>query len=527
MNTTADRAARPSSGEPAVPDAELITDIVPWWAERAPEHPALVEASGSWTYRELHDAAGRMRDALAGAGIGPGDRVMLVGENCRALVACFLGALALGAWPTIANPRLSDREIEAIQSHSQARRVLYTTGVSPRARSHAALAGAVALDDMGPGQLAIGPRDDAAVAEPIAGPPAERVAALVYTSGTTGQPKGVMLTHRNLLFTARVSGRLRGIHPPDHVYAVLPFSHILGLAGVLLGTLVHGGTVYLTPRFDPAATLAALRRDRLTLLLGTPSMFALMLDYARGKGLETLRPHDLRLISSAGAPLAPGSKEQIERLFGLPLYNGYGVTECSPTVSQTWLGEERPDISVGRVLPGLEVRLLDPDGAPVAPGAVGELFVRGPNVMKGYYRDPVATAAVIGPDGSFRTGDLARFEGAHLFIVGRAKELIIRFGFNVYPPEVEAVLNAHPDVVHSAVVGRAVEGDEEIVAFVQLSPGSTTTVRDLADHAARELAPYKQPSEIRLVDELPTSAPGKIRKVDLVKLAASPVARAT
>ncbi len=504
---------------------EQITGIVPYWAAHAPRQMALSEPGGSWTYQDLDASVTEMRRALAREGLGAGDRLMIVGENCRVLVAAFLAAVALDVWPAIVNPRLSEREIDAILAHSKARRILFTTAVSPRARDHAVRFGAVPLDERAAG-LSIAPGDNASPREPTDGSLAECVAALVYTSGTTGQPKGVMLTHRNLLFTARVSGRLRGLHPADHVYAVLPFSHILGLAGVLLGTLFHGGTVYLTPRFDPAATLAALRRDGLTLLLGTPSMFALMLDYARAKGLPTLTPHALRLISSAGAPLAPGVKAAVEALFGLPLYNGYGVTECSPTVTQTWLGEARPDTSVGRLLPGLSARLLDTDGAEVPAGEIGELFIRGPNVMKGYYRDPEATRAAIGPDGAFRTGDLARFDGEHLFIVGRAKELIIRFGFNVYPPEIEAVLNAHPDVVHSAVVRREVQGDDEIVAFVQMSPGAPATVRDLADHAARLLAPYKQPTEIRLMDELPTSAPGKIRKVDLIRLAAIPLARA-
>ena len=506
---------------PVTPDVGLIQSVVSDWAERTPDRPALVEATGSWSFRELARAVELTRSCLQPSGIAAGDRLMIVGENSRALVAAFFAAVSLDVWPAIVNPRLSEREIDAIQMHSQARRVLYTVAVSPRARAHADRAGAVAwaADDI-PG-LAIGPRDQSALPEIVEGGAADRVAALVYTSGTTGQPKGVMLSHRNLLFTARVSGGLRGLHADDHVYAVLPFSHILGLAGVLLGTLLHGGTIYLTPRFDPAASLAALRRDRLTMLLGTPSMFSLLLDYARAKGLRSLAPHHLRLISSAGAPLAPGVKRAVEDLFDLPLYNGYGVTECSPTVTQTWLGQARPDTSVGRLLPGLEAIVRLPDGSPAAPGGTGELYVRGPNVMKGYYRDAQATAAAIGADGAFRTGDLVRFEDEHMFVVGRAKELIIRFGFNVYPPEIEAVLNGHPAVVHSAVIGRPVEGDDEILAFVQLSPGSTTSVRDLADHAARHLAPYKQPTEIRIVPELPTSAPGKIRKSELARLAAA------
>ena len=327
----------------------------------------------------------------------------------------------------------------------------------------------------GLGPVGIGPLNEEVDPEQIDPDSANRVAALIYTSGTTGLPKGVMLTHRNLLFLADGSAKIRALAPEDRFYGVLPMSHAVGLSVVLLGTLLSGATLYLSPRFDPVAALATLERDRLTVMLGAPAMFSLLVEYAKLKGLRSLRFPELRIIASASAPLYAPLKSAVESLFGMVLHNGYGVTECSPTIAQTRIEAPRDDISVGPVFPGVEIKLVQRDDNPVADEEVGELRVRGPNVMKGYYRSPEETAAAIDAEGWFNTRDLARLEGDNLFIVGRTKELIVHFGFNVYPAEIEAVLNTHPDVVRSAVIGRSVdgaEGDEEVVAFVQLSPGS-------------------------------------------------------
>ncbi|MGC2326037.1 MAG: fatty acid--CoA ligase family protein, partial [Candidatus Sulfotelmatobacter sp.] len=368
----------------------------------------------------------------------------------------------------------------------------------------------------------IGPLNERVEPEPVEDEIQQRVAALIYTSGTTGLPKGVMLTHRNLLFVASVSAKIRSLSPDDRLYGVLPMSHAVGLSIVLLGSLVSGATLYLASRFDPVATLATLEKERLTVVLGAPAMFSLLADYAKLKGVQSLKFPALRIISSSGAPLQPTVKTQVESLFGMVLHNGYGVTECSPNIAQAVVGEPRTDTSVGRVLPGVEVQVVGSDQKPVADGEVGELWVRGPNVMKGYYHAPEETAAAINPDGWFNTRDLARLENGYLFIVGRSKELIIRFGENVYPAEVEAVLNAHPAVVRSAVIGRPVggaEGGEEVVAFVQLSPASPTSEADLAQHAARHLAPYKRPSQILLVPSMPLTPTGKVIKGELAKMA--------
>jgi long-chain acyl-CoA synthetase len=499
-----------------------ISDVIKPWAECSPDQLALVEASGSWTYRQLALAVTETQTWLLDSGVRPGDRVMLVCENCRAFVAILLALAGLDAWPALVSARLSANEVDAIREHCGARRVIYTTSVSAQARTHAKRHGAVTHDVASLGPISMGPLNEAVEPELVDADVTRRVAALIYTSGTTGLPKGVMLTHRNLLFVAAVSAKIRSLSPDDRLYGVLPMSHAVGLSIVLLGSLLSGATLYLTSRFDPVAALATLEKERLTIVLGAPGMFSLLADYAKLKGLQSLKFPALRIISSSGAPLQPTVKSQVESLFGMVLHNGYGVTECSPNISQAVVGERRTDTSVGRVLPGVEVQLVGSDQKPVAEGEVGELWVRGPNVMKGYYHAPEETAAAINPEGWFNTRDLARLENGYLFIVGRTKELIIRYGENVYPAEVEAVLNAHPAVVRSAVIGRPVggtEGGEEVVAFVQLVPSSPISEADLAQHAAQHLAPYKRPSQILLVPSMPLTPTGKVIKGELAKMA--------
>src|SRR5271156_389648 len=504
---------------------ENISDVIKSWAELSPDRMALVEASGSWTYGQLDAVVRQTRAWLRDSGVRSGDRVLLVCENCRAFVAILLALTGMDAWPVLASARLSAPEIDAIRDHCGARRWVYMTSVSPQATQHAKRHGAVIGEVAGLSPIGFGTSNEAVEPEPIATNSVDRVAALIYTSGTTGLPKGVVLTHRNLLFIAAVSAQIRSLTPEDRLYGVLPMSHAVGLSVVLLGTLLSGATLYLVPRFDPVAALAALERERLTIVLGVPAMFALWADYAKTKGMSgPLKFPALRIISSSGAPLQAAVKAAVESLFGMTLHNGYGVTECSPTIAQARVEEPRSDLSVGRILPGVEIRLVGPDGKQVGDGVVGELSVRGPNIAKGYYRAPEETATAIDPDGWFNTRDLARLEDGHLFIVGRTKELIVRLGMNVYPAEVEAVLNTHPAVVRSAVIGRSVqgvEGGEEVIAFVQLSPGASLNAAGLADYAAQNLAPYKRPSQIVLVPEMPLTPTGKVMKDELAKMAAS------
>ena len=503
-----------------------ISDVVTRWAERSPDLPALVESTGSWTYGQLASAISDTEAWLRKLSVRPGDRVMIVGENCRAFVTILLATAGMDAWPVLVNARLSPREIDEIQKHCGARLVLYTISMSSSAADHANRHGAAIEERDGFGSVGIGPLNEETEPEPLDADVTDRVAALIYTSGTTGVPKGVMLSHRNLLFMAEGSAKVRAVSPDDRLYGVLPMSHAVGLSVVLLGSLIAGASLYLTPRFDPMNARVTLEKDRLTLLLGTPAIFNQLLQYAKLRKLSSLTFPSLRINSSSGAPLDAATKAGIENLFGMVLHNGYGVTECSPTIALTRPDAPRTDTSIGAVFPGIDIKLVGSNGQPVPAGEVGELRVRGPNIMKGYYRAPEETAAAVDADGWFNTRDLARLDDGNLFIVGRTKDLIVHRGFNVYPAEVESVLNAHPEVVQSAVVGRLVEGDEEIVAFVQLLPETVLASSDLAEYAGQHLAPYKRPSQIVILSAMPTTASGKIAKAELKKVAESSQFRA-
>jgi long-chain acyl-CoA synthetase len=494
-----------------------VGEVCRSWAERSPEKPALLDANGSWSYVQLQSAIAKAEDFLRGLGVCSGDRVLLVCENGREFVALFFAVTEINAWPVLVNARLSGQEIDQIREHSGARRVLYTVASSPQAMKHAKQNGAEILKMEGMREIGVGALNPAVRPEVLEADPAENVAALIYTSGTTGQPKGVMLTHRNLLFMAAHSARIRSVGPEDRLLGILPMSHAVGLSVVLLGTLIAGGSLYLSSRFDPPAILAVLEKEGITILMGAPSMFALLVEFAKLKKMPQLKFPKLRVMTSSGAPLQASVKAETENLFGMVLGNGYGVSECSPTVALTRIETPRKDLSVGRIFPQIEIRLVGLDGKDVASGEVGELWVKGPSIMKGYYRAPEETAAAINPQGWFNTRDLARLEDEHLFIVGRTKELIVRFGFNVYPAEVEAVLNACPGVARSAVIGKTVGSEEEVIAFVELSPGATTQIEDVAKDAAKNLAPYKHPSQIVLVTEMPLTPTGKIAKDQLRK----------
>jgi acyl-CoA synthetase (AMP-forming)/AMP-acid ligase II len=497
---------------------DRISDVVRPWAERLPNQLALVEAGGSWTYQQLDLVIRETQTWLRGLGIRPGDRVMIVGENSRTFVALLLATASLDAWPVLVNARVSAREIDGIREHCGARRVLYTTSASTHAADHATRNGAT-IEEHGFGAVGIAPLNETVEPEAVNEDIADRIAAVIYTSGTTGLPKGVMLTHRNLLFMADGSVTVRTVTSDDRVYGILPISHAVGLSVVLLGSLLAGASLFLSSSFDPMTARVTLERDGLTLLYGTPAIFNQLLQYAKLRKISALKFPALRIITSSGAPLDPATKSATENLFGMVLHNGYGITECSPTIALTRPEAPRSDISVGPVFPGVEIQLLGSDRRPVPAGEVGELQVRGPNIMKGYYRAAEETAAAIDTDGWFNTRDLARLDDGNLFIVGRTKDLIVRRGFNVYPAEVEAVLNSHPAVARSAVVGRALEGDEEVIAFVQLLPETPLSPAELAAHAARHLAAYKRPSQIVIVQTMPTTPSGKIAKAELAKIA--------
>jgi long-chain acyl-CoA synthetase len=498
---------------------ERIGHVIRPHAHARPDHPALVDHATSWSYGRLLSIVTGLASTLRDLDVRPGDRIMIVSENSLPLAALVLAASEIDAWAVVVNPRLTPRELDQIRDHAQPRRIFYVTAVSLGAQDHADRHDAPTQTLLGLGTLAVGSVNPFAEQEPVHASGAEQVAALMYTSGTTGVPKGVMLTHRNLLFNAKVSGELRNLSPADQMYGVLPMSHIVGLSNILISFLMFGATIQVVPRYDPADLARAIADDDISLLFGVPATFQRLLEYKATAGLASLPRGRLRYLGVAGAPLDGTLKARIEQEFGLPLMNGYGITECGPAISGVRLSAPRNDTGIGAPIPGVDVRIVGRGGASLVNSEIGELHARGPGVMRGYYRAPELTRAAIDAEGWFNTGDLVQFKDGSLFIAGRTKEMIIRSGFNVYPAEVEGVLNAHPAVVQSAVVGRPVDGNEEVVAFVQLLPGAAATTDDLRRYAAEQLTAYKRPSTIVCLEVLPSSSTGKILKHQLAEAA--------
>jgi long-chain acyl-CoA synthetase len=503
---------------PDYPAYDAIWQPLAWWAARRPDLSCLVEGDSgeAWSYGRCAEAVERLAAFLRDQGVGPGDRVTILGENSFAMTLGVLAATRAGAWGNPLNARLSAREVDEIRAHARPKVMLYTTRVSPDATRHAERHGALEAPELAEFG-AVYSTDAAAPAEvEDAARPEHRVAALIYTSGTTGAPKGVMLTHRNLLFAALQAGKTRKVGPGDRVFGVLPVSHVYGLAPMFLGNTGRGACVHLFPRFVPERAVRALEEEGITTLHGVPMMYARLLDVAGTRGRPIVAPA-LRYMSIGAAPVDPALKHRVESMLGIPLYNGYGLTETSPTVSITRFGEPRDDGSVGAILDEVSVRIVGGDGGERTIGDVGEVWVKGELVMKGYYKDPERTAEVLTADGWFKTGDLGRVSAeGQLYLAGRAKELIIRSGFNVYPPEVEAVLTSHPDVAMSAVIGRPAPGDasgnEEVCAFVQAVAGRAIAEQALRAFVAERLAPYKRPSIYVFTDDMPASPAGKILK---------------
>jgi acyl-CoA synthetase (AMP-forming)/AMP-acid ligase II len=468
--------------------------------EQHPDALAITDNGGAaWDYATLGAACDAVRRELKASGVQPGDRVLIVAENCAAAVACLFACSRLGAIAVPTNARQTAPEIARIADHARPAAVLFTTAASSDAATHGDALHARAIT---------GPFGTLHISTPFnSAPEADGdVAVLLYTTGTTGTPKGVMLTHGNLVFGGRSSAVLRGMTNDDVIYGVLPLTHVFGLSSIVTAAMCAGALIRFEARFSAARLYHALE-DGVTLLSAVPQMHALLMQYTREQGHESLKGGALRYVSSGAAPLDPEWKRKAEAFYGVALQNGYGLTETTAgvCVTQSRIGD--PDISVGPPLPGVEVKIDLSTGA----DGIGEVLTRGPHVMKGYYRNPSETAKALDRQGWMHTGDLGRIDDrGFLHIMGRSKELIIHGGFNVYPPEVEAALNAHPQVIQSAVIGRMQAGDEQVLAFVQVAKDDAPDPDELRQFVAARLAGYKRPAQIVLATALPAAPTGKI-----------------
>ena len=497
-----------------------IHHLLDRWLIEAPKRPFIQLPDGrSLSFAALGELTDAAEAELHALEVRPGDRVLVVAENCPEHAALILACSRLGAWSCGVNARMAPGEVDAFAAKADARVLYFTASSSDSAAAHAARHAAV--PSVLPGMQRGAVRREATV-EPA--PLRDDVAALIFTSGTTGTPKGVMVTHDGLVHFARVSAASRELGPQDRSYAFVPMTHIFGLGTVLLASLHAGAQLVLRRQFDPADLLDALAHQGVTQLQGPPALFSRLLTHLHETGVSRPEAPALRYLYTGAGPLDLTLKQRAETAFGQTLHHGYGLSEYAGSVHLTRLGEQRADTSVGYVVEAAEVQVTDPvSGRPLPSGERGELWLRGRGLMRGYFRDPQATAAVMRDGGWYASGDLGELhaDGA-LFVVGRLKEMIIRSGFNVYPAEVELALNRLPGVHRSAVVGRPEkDGNEEIVAFVELTPGATFEEAAARKLLSEQLAPYKRPSHFVVVTDLPTSHNGKILKRQLQTLAAA------
>ena len=405
------------------------------------------------------------------------------------------------------NPLLKSREVAYYLGDSGARVVLAWQAAAGEAAKGAADAGAEAIAVESPDLADLLGRATPARAEP--GRRDEDDAVILYTSGTTGRPKGAELTHAGLVRNAELTARTLLKNSTDDVMmGCLPLFHVFGLTCGLNASVAAAGTLTLLPRFDPAKALEIIARDRVTIFEGVPTMYAAILHQP---GADPAKTASLRVCVSGGAALPVEILRGFEEKFGCIILEGYGLSETSPVASFNHPDQERKPGSIGTPVEGVQMRLVDDAGQPVPAGEIGEIAIRGHNVMKGYWNKPEATAEAI-TDGWFRTGDMAKVDSdGYYYIVDRKKDLIIRGGYNVYPREIEEVLHEHPAVAEVAVIGMPhPDLGEEVAAAVALKPGATATPEELRAFARDKMAAYKYPRYIWLVDSLPKGPTGKI-----------------
>jgi long-chain acyl-CoA synthetase len=475
-------------------------------AAKEGRHPALRMDDAQLSYDEFRDAALRAAAGIRSRGVEPGDRVGMVLPNVLSFPIVFYGALLAGATVVPMNPLLKAREVEYYLRDSGSR--LVVTG-EQSAEPVTEAAGTVGIE-----AVTVGPAmPDALLADEPLDAPVDRAdgdtAVILYTSGTTGQPKGAELTHAGLNSNARTTQEtLLESTPDDVIMGCLPLFHVFGLTCSLNAGVLSGATLTLIPRFDGGKALSVVERDGVTVFQGVPTMFSAMLHQPDAAERDM---SSLRLCVSGGSAMPVEVMRSFEETFGCIVLEGYGLSETSPVASFNHPHAERKPGSIGTPIRGVEMRLVDDDGGDVAAGDVGEIAIRGENVMKGYWNRPEDTAKAI-PDGWFRSGDLARQdEDGYYFIVDRKKEMIIRGGYNVYPREIEEALYEHPAVAEAACIGIShPDLGEEVVAAVALKPGASADPAELQAFVKERVAAYKYPRHVWLVDALPKGPTGKI-----------------
>jgi acyl-CoA synthetase (AMP-forming)/AMP-acid ligase II len=494
-------------------------------ATRFGDRPALVDgASGAVvSYRLLAERVEGVAAGLAARGFGPADVLALWAPNLPQWAGVALGAMAVGGTVTGASPAATERELRTQLADAGASVLVTVPPLVPAARSAAAAAGVREVIVLGEAEGATPILDLLAAGGPGPGPaldPAAAVALLPYSSGTTGLPKGVQLTHANLVTSVRQVGRGLRVGPGDTLLAVPPFSHIMGFLVTLALPLCSGATVVTVPRFEPGRFLELLQAHRVTVLVGAPPMLRVLTGHPLAAAADL---GSLELVVCGGAPLTAAAQQALAaRLTGTTVGQAYGLSETTVGVSMPDREAGSVPGTVGRVMPNTELRVADPEtGRDLGTGQPGELLVRGPQVMKGYLGRPEATAAMLDPDGWLRTGDLGLVDGdGNLVIVDRLKELIKVSGWPVAPAELEALLATHPAVADAAVVRRPDPAKGEVpVAVVVPRPGAEPGSGELLAWVAERVEPHKRLHAVRFTDAIPRTPSGKLLRRAVAEVA--------
>lgn len=494
-------------------------------------HPAdrvaIISRGRPTTYGELLAQVRRFRGGLQGIGVTRGDRVAIVAANGRHFAVAYLATVGMGAVAVPLNPAATADELERELNEITAKVVI----VGP-----SAVAAWLRIDSSGiPSVERVVASDPASVSGsrvtavsfddmvnsgnevPEAHVHPDEVAALIFTSGTAGAPRAAMLSHGNLTSNIRQTLEATPMLADDLSFGVLPMFHIFGLNVMFGCVLASGGTIVLVERFDPASAVETIVDRGVTVMAGAPAMWAAL---AQMPSVDKTSMRTLRLAVTGAAKMPEDMSLLLENKCGVVLAEGYGLTEASPVVTTARLIDgvvRSPRGSIGAPLRGVEIRIVDESGDDALPGDEGEIWVKGPNVFLGYWHDDEATARVLTPEGWLRTGDIAvEDDDGNLYIVDRAKDMIIVSGFNVYPAEVEAVIADQPGVRSCAVVGVAhPHTGESVKAFVVAEPGTHLDEDSVIDHAKKKLSRYKCPTKVQFVDELPLNSTGKVLRREL------------